>query len=96
MLSDESLHQLGKFQHVCDAQHRPVLAEGALRIGPHDIRPLRRHRAHGLLVDAQQEPRAIPVVPLGDADKLPSAQRVKWVRHAHKTRRRDGRACILS
>jgi hypothetical protein len=96
MLSDESLHQLGKLHQICDAQDRTTLAEGALWSGRHNIGPLRRHRAYGLVVDAQHEPRAVPVVPLGDADKLPSAERVKWVRHAHKTRRSDGRACILS
>jgi hypothetical protein len=95
-LSDKSLHQFGKHQQVRDPRDRTTLAKGNLRIGPHGIRPLRRHRAHGLIVDAQHEPRTVTVVPLGNADKLPSAKRVKWVRHAHKTRRRDGRACILS
>jgi hypothetical protein len=94
-LSEQSFHQLGKHQEVRDSRDCTTLPQGDLRIGSHGIRPLWRHRAHGLVVNAQHEPRAVPVVPLGDAYKLPSAERVKWVRHAHKTRRCDGKACIL-
>jgi hypothetical protein len=72
-----------------------ALADGDLRIRRHDVRPLRRHRAHSLLVDAQQEPRAVTVVPLADANELLSAERMERMRHTHKTLRHVGRACIL-
>jgi hypothetical protein len=49
-----------------------------------------------VVVLAQQEPRPVPVVSLADADELPSAERVKWVGHAHKARARVRTACSSS
>lgn len=96
LLADQPIHQFGKLHKICDPDNRPALADGDLRIGRHVIRPLRRHRAHGLLANLEQEPRAVPVVPLADAYKLLSAERMKWMRHAYKARRCGGRPCILS
>lgn len=96
LLVDQAPHQFGKRQKICDPDNRAAFADDDLRIGRHVIRPLRRYRAHGLLVDPQQEPRTIPVVPLADADKLLSGERVEWMRHAYKMRGRGRRACILS
>jgi len=96
VLPDEPLHQCGKRQQVCDPQDRATIAKGDLRIGPHHIRPMRRHRAHGLVVDPEQEPGAVPIVPLADADELLSRERVEWVRHPYKMRCRGRRACIMS
>ncbi len=94
-LSDESRHQLGELQKIRDQEERTALADDDRWIGRHDVRPLPRHGAHAIGVDAQQEPRAVPIVPLADADELPSAQRVERVRDAHKTRRCVGTACSL-
>jgi hypothetical protein len=92
----QSLHQFGEFQKIGDPDHRAPLAEDDLGIGRHIIRPLRQYRAHRLFVDPQQEPRTVPVVPLADADKLLSAERMERVRHAYKTHCSGRRACILS
>jgi hypothetical protein len=91
----QSLHQFGQPQKIRDPEKRAALADGDLRIGRYSVRPLRRHRTRGLFIDPQQEPRAIPVVALADADKLLSGERVEWVGHAYKTRCCSGRACIL-
>jgi hypothetical protein len=95
-LLDQSLHQFGQLQKIGDPDDRPSVADDHLRIGRHFVRPLRRHRADGLLVDLQKESRAVAVVPLADADKLPVTERMEWVRHAHKTRHPSRRGCILS
>jgi len=92
---DQSPHQLGKLQKIDDPESRAARADGDLQIRCHDIRPLRRHRADRLLADAQQEPRAVTVVPLADANEFPPAERMERMRHTHKTRRRVGKACIL-
>ena len=94
-LSDESRHQVGKLQKICDANERAALADDDLWVGRDVVRPLPRHRAHAFIVDAQQEPRAVPIVPLADADELSPAERVERVGHAYKTCRRGGRACNL-
>ena len=96
LLSDEPLHQSGKLQKIRHPEECATLADDDLGIGRDDIRPLPRYRADAIVVDAQQEPRAVPVVPLAYADQLPPAERVERVRHSHKTRRCVGRACILS
>jgi hypothetical protein len=95
-LFHQSVHQFSEPYQICDPEDRAALAKRDLRIGRHDIRPPRQHRAYGLVVDAEQKPRPVPVVPLAHADKLPPAEWVEWVRHAHKTRCREGSACILS
>ena len=86
-LLDESLHQLGELHEISHPHNPPAIAHRDLEIGRHDVRPLQRHRAHGGLVDLEQEPRTVPVVPLPDADKLPPAERVERVRHPYKMRR---------
>lgn len=93
LLLDEARHQAGKLQEIGHAKHPAALAEDDLGIGRHGVGPLPRHGAHVLLIDAQQEPRPVPVVPLADADELPSAERVERVRHPHKTRRRVRSGC---
>lgn len=93
---DEPRHQTGKLQEICEPQGRAAFPDHDFGIGRDDVCPLPRHRANALAVDAQQEARAVPVVPLADADELPSAERVERVRHAHKTRCCARRACILS
>lgn len=86
LLLEEMRHQAGKLQEIGYAEQRTTLTDDDLWIGRHDVGPLPRHRADALLVEAQQEPRPVPVVPLAHADEQPSAQRVERVRHAHKAR----------
>jgi hypothetical protein len=86
LLFDETRHQVGKLQQIGNPQPPPSLAEDDLWVRCHDIRPRLRHRADLILLDAQQEPLPVPVVPLTNADKLPSGERVERVHHAHKAR----------
>jgi hypothetical protein len=95
LLLHQPLHQLRELQKVRQPGHCASFADGHLRIGCHFVGPLRWHRTDGLPVDLQQEPCAVPVVPPADAGKLPSAERVEWMRHAHKTRHSGRRSCIL-
>jgi hypothetical protein len=95
LLADESRHEVGELQKICDADERSGLADDDIWVGRDDVRPLPRHRAHAFFVGAQQKPRAIAIVPLAYADELSPAERVKRVRHPHKTRRCTGRACNL-
>jgi len=95
LLPHVSLHQLGKLQQIRDPQQCAPAADHDLRIRCDDVGPVLRHRADMVSVDAQQEPRAVPVVPLANADELSSAERMEGVRHAHKTRRRVRKPCIL-
>lgn len=94
--SHQSLHELGKLQQIRQPQQRTTASDDDLGIGRDNVGPLPRHRANDIFVYAEQEPRAVPIVPFADAHELPPAERVERMRHAHKTRRRDRRACILS
>jgi hypothetical protein len=92
-LLDQLRHQAGKLQEIGYPEQRATLAEDDLWIRRADVGPLPRHRADVILVDTQQEPRPVPVVPLANADELPSAERVERVSHAHKALTRVRRAC---
>jgi hypothetical protein len=92
----EARHQIRKLQQVCDSHERSPLAEDDLRIRRCGIRPLRRHRANGFIIDTQQRPFAIPVVSLAYTGELSSAEWMEGVRHTHKMLRRGRRACISS
>jgi hypothetical protein len=85
LLLDEARHQASKLEEVGCPEQRAALAEDDLWIGRDDVGPLPRHRADVILVDTQQEPRPVPVVPLADADELLPGERVERVGHAHKT-----------
>jgi hypothetical protein len=95
-LSNESAHQVSKLQKIRHTEDRAPLAEDRLRVRRDGIRPLPRHRAGLIFVDAQQKPRAVTIVPLAHADELLSAERVERVRHTHKTCSRVRKTCILS
>jgi hypothetical protein len=95
-LPHESLHEVGERQQVGEPHEGAPLAEDDLWVRLDDVRPARRHRANAVLLDAQQEPLAVAVEALREADELSSVERVERVGHAHKTRRCVGRACILS
>jgi len=49
----KTAHQIGKLQQVRNAQQRAFFAENYFRVGRHDIRPLPRHGADGIVVYAQ-------------------------------------------
>jgi hypothetical protein len=87
--SAQLLYQPGEFQQIRHAEERTLPADDDLRVRSHAIRPLRRNRADGRSIDAQQEPSPITVVPLTHARELFAAERMEWVRDAHKTRRCD-------
>ncbi len=87
--------QLGEFHQIRHAKERPLRADDELRVRPHEIRPLRRYRTDGRLIDAQQEPSPIPVVPLAHARELVAAEGMEWMRDTHKTRRCDRSVCTL-
>jgi len=89
-------HQVDELQEVCEAEDRPPFAYDDLRIRRDNVRPLPRHGADTIAIDAEQEPRAVSVVPLADADELSSTEGVERVRHTHKARPCAGRACILA
>jgi hypothetical protein len=93
LLLGESRHQLGEAQEVSDPEERASPTDHDLWIGCDDIGPLPRHRADANFVDPQQKPRPVPVVALADADELLPAQRMEWMRHAHKARARVRRGC---
>jgi hypothetical protein len=93
LLVNEPRHEVGEPQQITDPKQRATLAEDDLRIECDDVGPLPRDRANVIRVDAQQEPRPVPVVPLAYADELSSAQRVEGMGHAHKGRARVRRAC---
>ena len=84
--SAKLIYQPYEFQQIRHAEERTPLADDNLRIRRDEIRPLRWNRADSRIIDAQQEPSAITVVPLAHARKLLAAERMEWVRDAHKTR----------
>lgn len=81
----EPRNHVGEFEQIVPPEHRTSLADDGRRIVLHDVGPLRRHRANVLIVDLEQQPLPVAVVPLAHTDKLPSAERVEWMRHSHKT-----------
>lgn len=93
--SCQLLDQPGEFHQIRHAEKRPLLADDEFQVRRHKIRPLRRHGTDGRLINAQQEPSPIPVVPLAYARKLLAAEGMEGVRDAHKTRRCDRSVCIL-
>ena len=93
--SAQLIYQPCEFQQIRHAEERTLRADDDLRIRSHEIRPLRWNRADGRLIDLQQESSARPVVPLAHARELLAAERMEWVRDAHKARRCDCNTCIL-
>lgn len=89
------LDQSGEFQQIHYAEERLLPTDDNLGVRRHEIRPLRRNRADGHLIDVEQEPSAIAGVPLTYARQLLAAERMEWVRDAHKTRRCACNTCIL-
>ena len=61
-------------------------AHDNLRIRSNEIRPLRRNRANGYIIDTEQQTLPIAVVPLTYARELLATERMKRMRYPHKTR----------
>ena len=83
----ELIYQAFELQHLRHAKERTILAHDDLRIGGNEIRPLRRNRANGDIIDPEQETSSVTVVSLAYASELPAAERMEWMRDAHKTHR---------
>jgi hypothetical protein len=92
--SVEARDQLRELHQVGDSEERSALPDGDFGIRNDGVRPLRWDGADGLGIDLQEEPLAVPIVPLGDAGELPPAERVERVGHAHKTRGSIRSICI--
>ena len=84
-----------ELHQVCDAEERTFLAEHNLRIKDNKVCPLPWNGANSLIVDLQQEPHAVSVVPLAHTDELLPAEWMERVRYPHKALRSDRRVCIL-
>ena len=82
----EFIYQPRQFEQIGQAEERTVPAYDDLRGRGDLIRPLRRNRANGRIVDPQQETSTVPVIPLAHASELLTAEWVERVRDAHKTR----------
>ncbi|HEX3680185.1 MAG TPA: hypothetical protein VHU90_10730, partial [Galbitalea sp.] len=78
--------QLRQLHQVGDSGDGSALPDGDRGIGCDNVRPLRRDGANSPGIDLQQEPLAVPVVPLADAGELPPAEWVERMRYAHKMR----------
>ena len=89
------LDQSGEFQQIRHTHERSMPAEDDLRLRSRTIRPLRGNSTNGRLINLEQEPSAIPGIPLTHARQLLAAERMEGVRDAHKTRRRACNTCIL-
>jgi hypothetical protein len=67
---------------------------GDLWIRSNDIRPLWWDRANDGIIDTEQEALSIAVVALAYARELSATERMKRMRHSHKTRGCDRITCI--
>ena len=88
------LDETGQPHKVDNPKKRPPLPNDDFGIQGRSVGPLRRNRANRVVVDAQQEPLAGPVIAFADADKLPVGEWMEGVRHADKLRRSDGMVCF--
>jgi len=93
--SAKLIYQPYEFQQIRHAEERTLLTDDDLRVRGNEIRPLRRHRADGRIIDAQQDTSSRTVVPLAHACELFAAEGMEWMRDAHKTRRCDRSARTL-
>jgi hypothetical protein len=93
--SAELIYELCQCQQIRHTEEGTMLTYDNLWIRSLEIRPLRRNRADGRIIDLQQETSSIAVVPLAHGSELFATQGVKRVGDAHKTRRCDRRTCIL-
>jgi hypothetical protein len=90
----ELFDQLCEFQQIRNTEKRAIPTHGDLWIRRHKIRPLRRDRASGCIIDTEQKALSIAVAPLTYARELPATERMKRMRYPHKTRGCDRITCI--
>ena len=93
--SAEPLNQSSEFHQVRHPEERSPLAHDDLRVLGNNVRPLRGNRANGLIINLQQKPPAIAVVPFAQAGELLSAEGMERMSYPHKARRCKGSICIL-
>ncbi len=93
--SAEPLDHSSEFHQVRHPEERSPLAHDDLRVLGNKVRPLRGNRANGLIINLQQKPPAIAVVPFTQAGELLSAEGMERMSYPHKTRRCEGSICIL-
>jgi hypothetical protein len=86
-------HELRELHQVNEAEERAAAADDDLWIRWRDVRPLRREGVHRPLLDLQEQPHPVSVVPALDARELSPAERMKRVRHADKMLGRDRNSC---
>ena len=91
----ELIYQAFEFQQIRHAEERTMLTYDDLRIRSNEICPLQRNRAYGRIIDLQQKPSSIAVVPLAYASELFAAERMERMSDAHKTCRCDRNMCIF-
>ena len=94
--SAEPLDQSSEFHQVRHPEERSPLAHDDLRVLGNKVRPLRGNRANGLIINLQQKPPAIAVVPFAQAGELLSAEGMERMSYPHKARRCEGSICILN
>ena len=82
----QARHQTGEFHQVRNSEQRPPLSHEDFGIRRSHVGPLRRNRANGSVVHAQQESLAGPVMAFADADKLPAAKGMERMNYADKMR----------
>ena len=82
--SAELIYESNKFHQIPDAEERTVPAYDDFWVRSNQVRPLRRNRTYGFVIDPQQEAFSIAVVPLAHAGELFSAEWMEWVRDTYK------------
>lgn len=85
--SAKLIYQPCELQQIRHAAERTIPAYDDLRVGSHDISPLRRNRADPSIIDSQQETSSITVVSLAHANEFLAAERMERMRDTHKTHR---------
>jgi len=91
----EPFHQPSEFHQVRQPEQCSPLAHDDLRIRGNKVRPLRGDRANDLIINLQQKPSAVAVIPLAHPGELLSTQRMKRMSYPHKARRCERSVCIL-
>jgi hypothetical protein len=87
--SGKPRYETFQLHQVREPKQRASATQDDLRIGGGEVGPLRWYRADRLLIDLQQQPLAIAVVPLTHAEQQQPALRMERMRYSNKTRR-DG------
>jgi hypothetical protein len=89
------IDQSGQIEQVRHTHDGSVASQDHLRIGWHDVGPLLGNGAHPVAIGGQQQPTAVPVGSLTDADEFLTAEGMERMRHAHKPRRASRTGCTM-